>query len=76
MTCIEETKWVGVKAREIDGYKLWYSGGTKARNGVGILVDKELTDRVVEMRRRSDRIMCIKLVEGEEVLHVICVYAP
>ena len=28
------------------------------------------------MRRKSDRIMSIKLVLGEEVLNVICVYAP
>jgi len=35
---------MGAQAHEIDGYKSWYSGGTKARNGVGILVDKELTD--------------------------------
>ena len=72
---IQETKWLATKAREIDGYKLWYSGGTRARNEVGILVDKELTDRVVEVRHKSDRIMSIKLV-GTEVLNVICVYAP
>ena len=33
-------------------------------------------DRVVEVRRKSDRIMSIKLVTGLEVLIVICVYAP
>ena len=44
IACIQETKWVGVKAREIDGYKLWYSGGTRARNRVGILVEEELID--------------------------------
>ena len=54
IACIQETK-VGAKAREIDGYKLWYSGGTRARNGVCILVEKELTDRVVEVRHKSDR---------------------
>ena len=76
IACIQETKWVGAKACEIDGYKLWYSGGLRARNGVGILVEKELTDRVMEIRRNSDCIMCIKLVLGAEVLNVICVYAP
>ena len=25
--CIQETKWLGAKACEIDDYKLWYSGG-------------------------------------------------
>jgi len=76
IACIQETKWVGAKAREIDGYKLWYSGGTRAKNAVGILVEKELTDRVVEVRRNSDRIMSIKLVLGAIVLNVISVYAP
>lgn len=30
------------KARDVDGYKLWYSGNERRRNEVGILVDKEL----------------------------------
>ena len=41
---IEETEWMGCKVHEINGFKYWYSGGTRATNGVGILVDKELTD--------------------------------
>jgi len=69
-------KWVGAKACEIDGDKLWYSGGSRGRNGVGILVEKELIDRVVEVKRKSDRIMSIKLVMGVEVPNVIFVYAP
>ena len=47
ITCVQETKWVRAKAREVDGYKLWYSGSLKARNGVDILVEKELEDFVV-----------------------------
>jgi len=73
---IQETKWVESKAREVYGFKLWYSGDTRARNGVTILLDKELTDQVVEVRRKSDSIMSIKLVAGAEVLNVICVYTP
>jgi len=67
---------VGVKAREVDGYKLWYSGSIKARNGVGTLVDKELVDFVVEERRKSDRIMTIKVLVGSNILNVVSVYAP
>jgi len=67
---------VEVKAREVDGYKLWYSGSSKDRNGVGILVDKELVDCVVEVRRKSDRIMAIKVLVGSEILNVVSVYAP
>ncbi|PHT44450.1 hypothetical protein CQW23_13608 [Capsicum baccatum] len=42
IACVQETKWVGSKARDVDGYKLWYSGSERRRNGVGILVDEEL----------------------------------
>ena len=62
---------MGSKAREIVRFKLWYSSGTRARNGVGILVDKELTDHVVEVSRKSDRIISVKLVVEAEVLNVI-----
>ena len=76
IACVQETKWVGAKAREVDGYKLWYSGSSKARNGVGILVDKELVSFVVEVRRKSDRITAIKAVVGSKILNVVSVYAP
>ncbi|XP_070036293.1 uncharacterized protein [Nicotiana tomentosiformis] len=42
--CVQEIRWVGSKARNADGYKLWYSGGVKGKNEVGILVDRELRD--------------------------------
>ena len=54
ITCVQETKWVVAKARVVDGFKLWYSGSNSARNNVGILVDKEWVDSVVEVRRKSD----------------------
>ena len=76
INCIQETKWVGAKVREIDGSKLWYSKNTRARNEVSILVDKELVDQVIEVRHKSDGIMSTKLVTRVEVLNVICVYAP
>ena len=41
--CLQETKWTGEKAKELDnsGFKLWYTGKIRSRNGVGIIVDKE-----------------------------------
>ncbi|KAG5632730.1 hypothetical protein H5410_004447 [Solanum commersonii] len=48
-----------------DGFKLWYfRGGSRDRNGVGILVDGVLRELVVEVRRINDRLMLIKLVIG------------
>jgi len=75
IACVQETKWVGTKARIVDGFKLWYSGSIMAKNGVGILVDKELVDSVVEVSRKSDRIMAIKVVVGSVILNVVSVYA-
>jgi len=67
---------VGAKAKEINGYKLWYSGIKRAINGVGILIKKDLVEQVVEVRYKSDRIMSIKLVVGTEIFNVVSVYAP
>jgi len=53
---------VGVKALEIEGYKWWYLGRSIARNGVGIVIKKELADQVVEVMCKGDRIMLVKLV--------------
>ncbi|XP_016576296.1 uncharacterized protein LOC107873877 [Capsicum annuum] len=43
---VQETKWVCSKARDVDGYKLWYSCGDRRRNDVGIFVDGELRGQV------------------------------
>ena len=51
-------------------------GSIKAGNGVDILVEKELVDFVVEVRRKSDRVMAIKVLVGSEFINVISAYAP
>jgi len=67
---------VGAKAREVDRYKLWYSGSNKARNGVGFLVGKELVEFVVEVRSKSDRIMAINVLVRLGILNVVSAYIP
>ena len=64
------------KAKEIDGFKFWYSDFKRAANGVGILVKKDLVEQVVEVRRKSECIMSVKLVVGLEIFNVVSVYAP
>ena len=51
--CLQETKWVGLKAiyLENSGFKLWYSGTNRMRNGVGIIVDKTLAQDVLDVKR-------------------------
>ena len=67
---------MGGKAKEIDGFKLWYSGFKRNINGVGVLIKKDLMEQVVEVRRKSDRIMSVKLVVGSEIFNVVSSYAP
>uniref|UniRef100_A0A1S3ZUT0 Craniofacial development protein 2-like n=1 Tax=Nicotiana tabacum TaxID=4097 RepID=A0A1S3ZUT0_TOBAC len=46
------------------------------KNGVGILVDRELKESVVEVRRVNDRLMVIKVLVGGSSLNAISAYAP
>ncbi|XP_009796453.1 uncharacterized protein [Nicotiana sylvestris] len=55
---------------------MWYSRVLKDKNGVGILVDRELIESMVEVRRVNDRLITINLVVGECTLIVINAYAP
>ncbi|XP_070001998.1 uncharacterized protein [Nicotiana sylvestris] len=48
-------------------------GSAGDKNGVGILVDREL---MIEVRRVNDRLMRIKLVVGGFTVNVISAYAP
>ena len=63
--CVQETRWKGEKARCIgEGCKLWYNGSDNKRNGVEIVLRKDLVDRVVEVERTSDRLISMKLDSG------------
>ena len=75
---VQETKWRGQKAKEVEdtGFKLWYTGTAANRNGVGILINKSLKYGVVDVRRRGDRIILVKLVAEDLVLNVVSAYAP
>jgi hypothetical protein len=76
--CVQETKWKGQKAKEVENtsFKLWYSGTVSNKNGVGILIDKTLKDGVVDVKIQGDRIILVKLVLGDVVLNIISAYAP
>uniref|UniRef100_A0A8I6XAQ5 Endonuclease/exonuclease/phosphatase domain-containing protein n=1 Tax=Hordeum vulgare subsp. vulgare TaxID=112509 RepID=A0A8I6XAQ5_HORVV len=76
--CVQETKWKGQKAKEVEdtGFKLWYTRTTSNKNGVGILVNKSLRDGVVDVKRQGDQMILVKLVVGDLVLNVISAYAP
>jgi hypothetical protein len=75
---VQEMKWKGQKAKEVEdiGFKLWYTGNMSTKNGVGIVLDKNLKDGVVDIKRQGDRIILVKLLVGDLVLNVISAYAP
>ncbi|XP_019229266.1 PREDICTED: craniofacial development protein 2-like [Nicotiana attenuata] len=76
IACVQETRGKGIWARDVDGFKLWYSGSAGGKDGVGILVDRDLRELVIEVRRANDRLMSIKPVVGGFTIHVISAYAP
>ena len=79
--CLQETRWTGGKskgkARNIgDGCKLYYSGGNRPRNGVGICLNSYWQDKVIDVQRKSDRIIWMKLVTPGKNFNIISAYAP
>ena len=48
--CVQETKWKGDRARNMaEGYKLLHAGGDGRSNGVGIVVNVEISKEVVRV---------------------------
>jgi hypothetical protein len=56
---------------EDTGFKLWYTGTTANKNGIGIVLDKSLKDGVVDIKRQGDRIILVKLLVGDLVLMLL-----
>ena len=54
---------------------MWWSGNQEGHGGVGVLVKEELYGIVNEVRRVNDRVISLVIV-FEEVLRVVCTYAP
>ena len=75
--CLQETKWKGSKTRNIGGEcKLFYNRGDGKRNGIGIVVRKELAESVLEVIRVSDKLMAMKLEVKRSILNLASAYAP
>jgi exonuclease III len=69
-------KWKGQKTNEVKdtSFKLWYTGNTSTKNGVGIMLDKSLKDGVMDIKRQGDRIILVKLLIGDLIFNVISTY--
>ena len=75
--CMQEVRWKGQEACFVGTsgrrYTVWWSGNDAESGGVGILVKEKICGNVVEVRRKSDRVMAIVLTLGE-VIRIICTY--
>merc|ERR1712237_42239 len=76
--CVQETRWKGNKAQEIgNGYKFFYSAADqRGRNGVGIITRPYHKENIINVERKNDRMMAMKLIVGETIINVINIYAP
>ena len=74
--CIQEVRWKGQGVRFVgtlgQRYKLWWSGNDAGFRGVGILVKEEISGNVVEVTRKTYRVMTIVLTLGRKVM---CIWA-
>ena len=57
-------------------YKLCWSGKGDGVGGVGVMVKVELCEQVVGVIRVSDGVMTVVVVFEEDVVRLICGFAP
>lgn len=78
--CLQETRWRGESARVIEAagrsYKFFWKGGDEKGGGVGVLVAEKWIEKVIEVRRCSERIMLLRVLVGKRVVNLVSVYAP
>ena len=69
--CVQEVRWKGSKDVEIGlGFRLFFHGVEKKRNGVGIVLSEKWKNMVNDVRI-NDRLMIVKIVSGR-VLTLQC----
>ena len=73
--CVQEKKWKGDRARKMaEGYKMLHAGGDGRSNGVGIIVNVEISKEVVRVERWQGRIIAVWMMIRQHMVCVICVY--
>ena len=76
--CVQETRWKGGSARWIGGgmYKFFWVGCERGDAGVGVIGERSLAEKVLEVRRVSERLIMLKLVMYGRIWRIISAYAP
>ncbi len=73
--CVQETRWKGKGVRMLGGtetrYKFFWQGHRDGNDGVGLLVTEKWVDKVVEVNRVNERIMCVKIIIGCRLFNIV-----
>ncbi|ESO04386.1 hypothetical protein HELRODRAFT_172768 [Helobdella robusta] len=79
VAALQEIRWKGEGTRFVEAkdgrYKLWWKEDDGTR-GVGVMVRKELEEKVLEERRKSNGVIVVVMVFGKVIVRVISGYAP
>jgi len=57
-------------------YKFFWQGCKDGSAGVGLLISDRWIDRIVDVKRVSERIMCLKVLISDKLMTCICAYVP
>ena len=78
--CLTETRWKGKGTKWINGRnsraKFFWQGAEDGYGGVGILIQEIWSDKIIEVKRISSRIMYVKLCIDKCTVTILCLYAP
>ena len=73
---ISEMRWNGSGVLRIDDHTVYYSGNDKHSHGVGFILSKQMSTKIMATLAVSDRVLLIKLKGTHQNLALIQVYAP
>jgi len=57
-------------------YKFFWQGCKDGNAGSGFLFQEDVIDRVVDVKRVNECIMCLKVLVGDKLVTCICAYVP
>ena len=76
---VQETRWTGAGARVMgkgmSRYKFFWQGCKDGNAGVGLLISDRWINRIIDVKRVNERIMCLKVLIGDKLDTCICACA-
>ena len=73
---LSEVRWKEQGDFYSDGYRIIYSGGTESQRGVAVVLDNEISRKVITIDQRSDRLLVVKIKADPVDLVIVQVYMP